>query len=140
MESRPLIVRWELWLHGGAAMALMAAAWMQSKWPSALVTTGGSTLGTLCVIDRQPTALTDDQLAFQYANCSAVYYGARAEDYGLVTLEAFSSGKPVITCTDSGGPAELVQDGETGFVIEPEADAPPPVAPPSAPPAAMVPA
>jgi glycosyltransferase involved in cell wall biosynthesis len=67
--------------------------------------------------------LTDDQLAYQYANCSAVYYGARAEDYGLVTLEAFSSGKPVITCTDSGGPAELVQDGETGFVVEPVADA-----------------
>ncbi len=55
----------------------------------------------------------------ELARCSAVYNGARAEDYGLVTLEAFSSSKAVLTCTDSGGPAELVEDGHTGFVVEP---------------------
>ena len=33
------------------------------------------------------------------------------EDFGLVTLEAMLAGKPVITCTDSGGTAELVTDG-----------------------------
>ena len=38
---------------------------------------------------------------------------------GLVTVEAFSSSKAVITCTDSGGPAELVQNGVNGFVCEP---------------------
>src|SRR5207237_9904198 len=42
-----------------------------------------------------------------------------AEDYGLVTVEAFASRKAVITCTDSGGPTELVRDGETGIVCEP---------------------
>jgi len=42
------------------------------------------------------------------------------EDYGYVTLESFSSGKPVITCTDSGGPLELVQDGVSGIIAEPE--------------------
>lgn len=67
--------------------------------------------------------LTDAELTAEYARCSAVWYGARAEDYGLVTLEAFSSSKPVITCTDSGGPAELVRHGETGLVVEPETDA-----------------
>jgi glycosyltransferase involved in cell wall biosynthesis len=36
-----------------------------------------------------------------------------------VTVEAFASGKAVITCTDSGGPAELVRDGESGLVCEP---------------------
>ena len=37
--------------------------------------------------------------------------GLRAghEDYGFVTVEAFRCGKPVVTCTDSGGPAELVR-------------------------------
>ena len=35
------------------------------------------------------------------------------------TVEAFASRKAVITCTDSGGPTELVRDGETGFVCEP---------------------
>jgi len=65
--------------------------------------------------------LSETELVDEYARCSAVWYGAQAEDYGLVTLEAFSASKPVITCVDSGGPAELVVDGETGFVAQPEA-------------------
>lgn len=63
--------------------------------------------------------LDEPRLVHEYAHCAAVYFGARAEDYGLVTLEAFSSAKAVVTCTDSGGPAELVQDGVTGFVAAP---------------------
>ena len=61
---------------------------------------------------------------------AALYAGARAvafvpyeEDYGLVTLEAMLAGKPVITCTDSGGTAELVSDGVTGLVVEPTPEA-----------------
>ena len=50
--------------------------------------------------------LSEERLVAEYARCSAVWYGARAEDYGLVTLEAFSSAKPVVACTDSGGPAD----------------------------------
>ncbi len=64
--------------------------------------------------------LSEMELVDEYARCSAVWYGAQAEDYGLVTLEAFSAAKPVITCGDSGGPAELVVDAETGFVVQPE--------------------
>ncbi len=45
------------------------------------------------------------------------------EDYGFVTVEAFASQKPVITCRDSGGPTELVTDGQHGFVTDPTADA-----------------
>jgi glycosyltransferase involved in cell wall biosynthesis len=36
-----------------------------------------------------------------------------------VTTEAFASGRAVLTCTDSGGPTELVRDGETGLVSAP---------------------
>ena len=43
------------------------------------------------------------------------------EDYGFVTVEAFASRKAVVTCTDSGGPAELVVDGTNGYVSEPNA-------------------
>jgi len=64
--------------------------------------------------------LDEEQLVHEYATCAAVYFGARAEDYGLVTLEAFSSAKAVVTCRDSGGPAELVEDGETGFIVDPD--------------------
>lgn len=54
-----------------------------------------------------------------YANSLGVFFGPFDEDYGYVTLEAMLSGKPVITCSDSGGPLEFVVDGETGFVAEP---------------------
>lgn len=58
-----------------------------------------------------------------YANASAVFFGPLDEDYGYVTLEAMLSGKPVVTCTDSGGPLEFVVDGETGLICAPEPEA-----------------
>ena len=57
------------------------------------------------------------------ARCRAVIFPPFNEDYGFVTVEAFMCGKPVITCTDSGGPAELVRDGENGYVTAPTAEA-----------------
>lgn len=65
--------------------------------------------------------LSDEQLTDYYARCRAVFYAPQNEDFGLVTVEAFQSRKPVITATDSGGPTELVQDGVTGFVVRPDA-------------------
>jgi len=55
-----------------------------------------------------------------YARCLAVFFSPLREDYGLVTGEAFASQKAVITTTDSGGPAELVRSGETGFILDPD--------------------
>ena len=55
------------------------------------------------------------------ARCRAVCFPPVQEDYGFVTVEAFASRKAVVTCTDSGGPAELVVDGTNGFVCEPNA-------------------
>ena len=37
-----------------------------------------------------------------------------------VTVEAFASGKAVITATDSGGPTELLEDRRNGLVVAPE--------------------
>jgi glycosyltransferase involved in cell wall biosynthesis len=64
-------------------------------------------------------AVTDAQLVEHYARCRAVYFAPRSEDYGFVTLEAFRSGKAVLTAPDSGGPAELVRHGANGWVAEP---------------------
>jgi len=58
-------------------------------------------------------------LVARLASCRAVVFPAFEEDFGLVTVEAFASSKAVITCRDSGGPAELVRDGESGLVCEP---------------------
>jgi glycosyltransferase involved in cell wall biosynthesis len=57
------------------------------------------------------------------AHCRAVCFPTRDEDYGLVTAEALSSRKPVVTCTDSGGPLDLVRDGVEGFVCAPTPEA-----------------
>jgi glycosyltransferase involved in cell wall biosynthesis len=57
-----------------------------------------------------------------YAHASAVFFAPYDEDYGYVTLEAMLSKKPVITCRDSGGVLEFIQDGQNGFVIEPKAE------------------
>jgi len=67
--------------------------------------------------------VADDELLTHYARCRAVVFPAYGEDYGLVTLEAFSSAKPVITCSDSGGPAEIVAHETTGLIVEPESGA-----------------
>jgi glycosyltransferase involved in cell wall biosynthesis len=65
--------------------------------------------------------IDDARLVEHYARCRAVYFAPWNEDYGFVTLEAFRSGKPVLTARDSGGPAELVEHDRTGFCGAPEA-------------------
>lgn len=55
--------------------------------------------------------------------CRAVAFPAFNEDFGFVTVEAFASGKAVLTCRDSGGAAELVRDGVNGMVSDPTAEA-----------------
>ena len=65
--------------------------------------------------------IDDDQMLEHYARCRAVVFPPVQEDYGFVTVEAFASRKPVVTCRDSGGPAELVADGVNGFICEPTA-------------------
>lgn len=64
-------------------------------------------------------SIDSTQLVDYLARCRAVCFPARAEDYGLVTIEAFAAAKAVITCTDSGGPTELVDVGVTGLMSEP---------------------
>jgi glycosyltransferase involved in cell wall biosynthesis len=70
-----------------------------------------------------PGRLTEEQLLDRLARCRAVVFPPLQEDYGFVTVEAFASRRAVITCRDSGGPAELVEDGISGFVCEPAPDA-----------------
>jgi glycosyltransferase involved in cell wall biosynthesis len=64
-----------------------------------------------------------DDLIERYARCRAAYYAPLNEDYGYVTVEAFLSGKPVLTTTDAGGPLEFVTHGVTGLVAPPEPEA-----------------
>ena len=65
----------------------------------------------------------DDDLITLYAGALGIVYPPFDEDFGYVTLEAFLARKPVVTCTDSGGPNEFVVDGANGYVCVPAADA-----------------
>jgi glycosyltransferase involved in cell wall biosynthesis len=81
--------------------------------------------GNLDLADRVEFVgrLDDAELTRHFARCRAVVFPPWNEDYGIVTVESFMCAKPVITCRDSGGVAELVRDGENGFVAEPTPEA-----------------
>ena len=66
--------------------------------------------------------IDDEAMRIWYANALGIFFGPYDEDYGFITLEAMLSSKPVITCTDSGGPLDFVLDRETGRVVAPDPD------------------
>jgi glycosyltransferase involved in cell wall biosynthesis len=67
--------------------------------------------------------VNDQEITSIYADALAVPYVPYDEDYGLVTIEAMMSGKPVLTTTDAGGPNEFVINGETGYSVPPDPQA-----------------
>ena len=76
------------------------------------------------VCDEHPDAqleycgfLATDDLQAAIGRCTAVVMTPKwVEAFGNVAIEAMATGVPVITY-DRGGPAEIVVDGETGFVV-----------------------
>jgi len=77
------------------------------------------------VADRVTFAgrVDEHDLVALYAGALAVVFPPFDEDYGFITLEAFLARKPVVTTTDAGGPLEFVEDGVSGFVVAPTAEA-----------------
>ena len=64
--------------------------------------------------------VSEGEMVELYAGALGVCYLPFDEDYGYVTLEAMLSAKPVVVARDGGGAAELVEDGVTGLVAEPD--------------------
>jgi glycosyltransferase involved in cell wall biosynthesis len=52
-----------------------------------------------------------------YKNSLAVIVASHVESFSFVAIEAMSHSRPVIA-TRCGGPDEIIEDGETGFLIE----------------------
>ena len=136
----PLRPLWRLHLHGVAAHAAEAhrpascAPWriLRPRDLKAVIAGDGeerdrieALIAELGVADRVTLAgsASPAQLVQYLANCRAVCFPPFDEDYGFVTVEAFVSQKAVVTCTDSGGPAELVEHGVNGFVCDPTPEA-----------------
>jgi len=61
----------------------------------------------------------DNVLREEMKKCDLLVLPSRYEGFGLVILEAFAFGKPVIS-TCRGGPCSIVSDGENGFLIDPD--------------------
>lgn len=66
--------------------------------------------------------IDDKALTAHYSGALAIPFVPIREDYGYVTLEAFASGKPVLTCRDSGEPAHIVRHGENGLICRPRVE------------------
>jgi glycosyltransferase involved in cell wall biosynthesis len=69
------------------------------------------------------TRTDDEALLSLYAGARLVVLAPEGEDLGYVPLEAFASGKAVLTTEDSGGPLEFVENGKTGLVVPPTPEA-----------------
>ena len=113
------------------SLLIEAARRMRSSLKIVLAGDGGQRDALLALIERHGVGdrvalighVTESEKRAFYSRALAVAFPAFDEDYGYITLEAMLSSKPVITCTDSGGPLEFVRHGETGWVERPDADA-----------------
>lgn len=67
---------------------------------------------------KMPGFLERRELLKYYRGCLAVIYVPYDEPYGLPYLEAAYFSKPALA-SDHGGPAELVKDRKSGWLVEP---------------------
>jgi glycosyltransferase involved in cell wall biosynthesis len=66
--------------------------------------------------------LAGDDLARAYASADIFLFASRTDTFGQVLLEAQASGLPAVAVAE-GGPCELIEDGITGLLRPPAADA-----------------
>jgi glycosyltransferase involved in cell wall biosynthesis len=64
--------------------------------------------------------IPERELLDLYANALCIPYTPLDEDLGYVAMEAILSRKPLVTCSDSGGSLEFIDNGSTGYVVPPD--------------------
>ncbi len=80
--------------------------WIRDQYPQAPIEYGGF--------------LSTTELQQEIRHCRALLMTPRwVEAFGNVAIEALACGVPVISYR-RGGPAEIIRDGETGFLVEPD--------------------
>ncbi len=80
----------------------------------------------MALIDREPYSKARfhvlgqrEDVAPVLAAADVVVCPSHFESFGVVNVEAMASGTPVVS-TNNGGPAEVVVDGVTGFLVPPK--------------------
>ena len=64
--------------------------------------------------------LAEEELARVYASADVFMFASSTDTFGQVILEAQASGVPVVA-VDSGGPASLIEHGQSGLLCAPRA-------------------
>ena len=105
-------------LEIGVELVLAGSTVKGYEWYPAKLKSLAEKLGTGDLV-RFKSNVGDEELLQLYANSIAILYTPLEEHFGIVPLEAMASGKPVIV-SNSGGPAETVVNGVTGFRLPPE--------------------
>lgn len=131
-ETAPVVMmvaRLQRWK--GVHVFVQAAAEIQDSFPDAhFVVVGGALFGldraypsevvalgrALGVRRLQFTAFRPDVYRFMRAADIIVHCSIEPDPFPTVILEAMALGKPVVASAE-GGPAEIVVDGETGFLV-----------------------
>ena len=66
--------------------------------------------------------LEDEELARAYASADIFLFASRTDTFGQVVIEAQASGLPVVAVAE-GGPVSLIEEGRTGRLCPPDAEA-----------------
>lgn len=66
-----------------------------------------------------PGRLTREEVVTTMAGAAVTVMPSRVEAFGIVALEAWRAGSPVVA-TVHGGPPEFIEDGVTGLLVDPE--------------------
>ena len=114
----------------GFDLLLEAFARVVGRLPEARLRIGGTGTQERALADAAAAAgiadavtflgrLSAEQVAAEFAAADVVVVPSRREAFGLVVLEAWRSGTPLVA-TDRDGPADLVADGRTGLLVNPE--------------------
>jgi glycosyltransferase involved in cell wall biosynthesis len=64
-------------------------------------------------------AVSEEELPAHYAASNVYAHTGREESFGLSVIEALALGLPVVS-VDEGGPRDTVQDGVSGYLVQPE--------------------